>query len=283
MLRGSWDGYLKLSLISVPVRAYNAAAPGGGDIHFHQLHKDCGERIRYQKTCPVHGTVTKDEIISGYEYEKGKHVTLERDELTSLRSEDDESINIDAFTSPDRIDVLYVTGKTFYLAPSGPAGKKPYALLHEVMKDKNRCGIGTIVLAGHDEIVMIQAKERVLTMTVLYHQHQVKQPSAFEDEVGSVKATAQERKLAGTLVDASTDDSIDLSKYKDHYTERTTTLIESKLAGEQIEVPRARKRPGVINLMDALRQSVAEAQTTPRKRSRSSARPPRRHARRKSA
>lgn len=286
MLRSSWDGYLKLSLISVPVRAYSAAVAGGGDVHFHQLHRDCGERIRYQKTCPVHGEVTKDDIVSGYEYEKGKYLELERDELTALRAEDDESITIDAFTSADQIELFYLSGKTFYLVPSGPAGKKPYALLHQVMKEKGRCGIGTVVLSGHDEVVLIHPQEKVLAMSVLFHESQLKHPAAFEDEVGAAKATAQELKLAGTLVDASTTDKIDLAQYKDQYTERTTKLLEAKLAGEKIEVRKAAKTRGVINLMDALRRSLDEKQGTKGKRSRGAAhaRPARAHpARRKIA
>jgi len=87
-LHSSWEGFLRLSLISAPVRAYNAAVPGGGDIHFHQIHRDCGERIKYKKTCPVHGEVSKDEIISSYEHKKGEYVEMEKDELEKLRSED---------------------------------------------------------------------------------------------------------------------------------------------------------------------------------------------------
>src|SRR2546421_6833774 len=102
-LRSSWEGFLKLSLISVPVRAYNAAVPGGGDIHFHQIHKECGNRIRYQKVCPVHGEVTKEQIVSGCEYEKGKYVEFNPEEISKLRAENDESINIDVFTAPAKI------------------------------------------------------------------------------------------------------------------------------------------------------------------------------------
>src|ERR1700733_13188123 len=88
--RSSWEGFLKLSLISVPVRAYNAAVAGGGDVHFHQIHKKCGSRIHYQKVCPIHGEVAKDEIVKGYEYEKNEYVELEPDEVAKLRAEDDE-------------------------------------------------------------------------------------------------------------------------------------------------------------------------------------------------
>ncbi len=255
-MRSSWEGFLKLSLISVPIRAYNAAVPGGGDIHFHQIHKNCGSRIRYQKVCPQHGEVTKDEIISGYEYEKGKYVELDPAEISHLRAENDESINIDVFTDPAAVDPIYLSGKSFFLVPDGPAGQKPYALLHQVMKEKNRCAVATIIIGGHEEAVVLRPLDKLLSMTVLYHAHQVKKPATFEDESTEPKVSAQELKLASNLVDAATTDSVDLSQYKDHYTERTTELIEAKLSGHKLTAPAREKAPPVINLMDALRKSL---------------------------
>lgn len=105
-LRSSWDGFLKLSLISIPVRAYNAAVAGGGEIHFHQIHKECGSRIKYQKVCPIHGEVTKEEIVSGYEYQKDEYVELEPSEIAELRAAKDESINIDSFIAPKSLDPI---------------------------------------------------------------------------------------------------------------------------------------------------------------------------------
>ena len=258
-LRTSWQGFLRLSLISVPVRAYNAAVAGGGDIHFHMIHKNCGERIRYQKVCPLHGEVNKDEIVSGYEYEKGKCVEIDPEELKKLRSDEDEAINIESFTTPDEVDVIYLSGKTFFLVPAGPPGQKPYVLLHRVMKEKKRYAIATVVLSGRDEIVLIRPLEKLLTMSVLYHHEQVKEPAAFEDEVGEGKVTAQELKLAGTLVDASTVERVDLTQHKDQYTKRISEFLEARMSGKKVTAPRHEKAPHVINLMDALRKSLVQA------------------------
>jgi DNA end-binding protein Ku len=259
-LHSSWDGFLRLSLISIPVRAYNAAVPGGGDIHFHQIHKDCGNRVHYQKVCPVHGVVNKDEIVSGYEYKKNQYVEIDKDEIAKLRIEDDKAINIDAFTDPGDLDAIYLTGKTFYLVPASPAGQKPYVLLHEVMKDKNRQAVATIVLGGHDETVLIRPAAKLLTMTVLYHQDQLKRPTAFQDEVGDAKVTAKERKLAEALVEESTPHEFDFSQYKDRYTERVSKALQVKMSGKQSSLPRREKAPHVINLMEALRKSLAQTQ-----------------------
>src|SRR2546421_6415295 len=99
--RPSWDGFIKFNLISVPVKAYSATVSGGGKIGFHLLHKKCNSRIRYKKVCPIHGEVEKDEIVSAYEYAKGKYVPVDPEELDKLRTENDKAIGIDAFIRPE--------------------------------------------------------------------------------------------------------------------------------------------------------------------------------------
>lgn len=257
-LRSSWEGFLKLSLLSIPVRAYNAIVPGDGEFHFHQIHKNCCKRIRYQKVCPVHGPVTKEEIDSGYEYEKDQYVQLEPEEIVNLRSEADQAITIDTFLPPHDIDPRFLTGKTYYLVPEGPAGLKPYVLLHHVMRSKERNAVASVVMAGHDEAVLIRPLEKLLVMSVLYRESQIKSPSAFADEIREVETTAQERKLATTLVDASTSDHLELARFKDLFTERVADLIEDRLVGKKEKPGHLEKHPPVINLMDALRQSVEQ-------------------------
>ncbi len=280
-MRSSWEGFLKLSLVSVPVRAYNAAVPGGGDVHFHLIHKGCGERIRYQKVCPVHGEVDKDEIVSGYEHAKDQYVEFAPEEIAKLRAQNDQSINIDAFVSPDTIDPIYLEGRTFFLVPDGPAGQKPYLLLHQIMKEKHRDAVASIILSGHEEVVLVRPLAKLLCMTVLYLENQIKKTTDFEDELGDAKISAQELKLAGALVDASTSDKVDFSHYKDQYTERTKEVIEAKLAGKEMPGKSAEKGAPIINLMDALRESVKQKQGTKRKPGWHPPRPAATHGRRK--
>jgi DNA end-binding protein Ku len=274
-LRSSWDGFLKLSLISIPVRAYNAAVRDRGEVRFHQVHKDCGERIRYQKVCPIHGEVKKEEIVSGYEYEKGEHLQFDPGELKKARAQDDETISIDLFTRADEIDPRYYSGKTYYLAPEGRAGQKPYALLHRVMSEQERSAIARIVISGQEETVLIRPLENLLVMHVLFYENQVKAPDAFASEVGDADVKGQELELARTLVEASSADKFDFSEYKDLYTERVTKLIEAKSQGKTVRGPHKEKAPAVINLMDALRKSLKETQGD-RKPSRRHAAPRRR-------
>src|SRR3954453_1907741 len=112
--RPSWSGFLKFNLISIPVKGYNAAATGGGKIGFHLLHDKCHERIKYKKVCPIHGEVTNDEIVSGYEVSKGKYVIVDKEERSGVKSEDDKTIDVDAFVPPQAIDPIFFSGKTYY-------------------------------------------------------------------------------------------------------------------------------------------------------------------------
>ena len=136
--RSSWKGFLRLSLVAVPVKAYPASASGGGDIHLHQLHAGCHSRIRYHKVCPLHGQVQSDAIVSGYEYTKDQYIVVDPAELDQLRSQADHAITIAEFIAPEALDPLYASGKSYYLLPDGPVGQKPYAVLAQAMREAHR-------------------------------------------------------------------------------------------------------------------------------------------------
>jgi DNA end-binding protein Ku len=266
MPRASWDGFLRLSLISIPVRAFNSAEPNHGAVRFNQIHKNCGERIRYTKTCPIHGQVDKDEVVSGYPVAKGEYAEISKDEIAELHSEDEKTIEIDAFTAPDAIGPEYFSGKTYYLLPDGPAGQKPYALLCRVMADKGVQAIAHMVLSGHEQQVVIRPAQpdgKVLEMSVLFYASQVKPVTGFDDEVGKRDVSAQELKLAAALVDQSIVKKFDFSKLADRYAERATELVESKSTGKRATAPKKEKPAAVINLMDALKKSLEKGPKKP--------------------
>src|SRR5262245_10944952 len=132
--RTSWKGFLKLSLVSVPVKAFTANDTGA-EVHLNQLHKDCHSRIKYQKVCPEHGELSAEQIVSGYEHGKGEYVVVDPEEVDKLRTKADRSVNIDGFVAADAIDARYYAGKTWYLLPDGVAGERPYALMRRGMAD----------------------------------------------------------------------------------------------------------------------------------------------------
>jgi DNA end-binding protein Ku len=257
--RSTWKGYLKINLVSVPVKAYTANASGGGEVRLNQLHKDCNSRINYKKTCPIHGEVSGDAIVSGFEYSKGQYVIVDADELDKLRTEDEKAININTFVSPNAIDPIYYSGKSYYLVPDGPVGQKPYSVILQAMVDEKRYGVATVVFHGKDQLVLIRPYGDLLTMEVLSYENQVTKPSAFAEEAPKTEVIPEELKLAKMLIGQSTAKKFDLSVYKDNYTEKLTQLVEAKIAGKEIVAPPAHEGPQVINLMEALKQSVAQS------------------------
>jgi DNA end-binding protein Ku len=256
--RSIWKGFIRLSLVSVPVKAYTASATQG-EIHLRQLHRECNSPIKYQKTCPIHGEVSAADIVSGYEYSKGQYVVIEPEEIDKMRTESDKAVNIEGFVAPDAVDPLYLTGSTYYLLPEGAVGQKPYALLHRGMVEEGRYAIAQTVLFRREHVVLLRPVGKVIGMSTLFYENQVKEGDSFADELTSPEVSPEELKLAKTLIDASGLEDFDLARYKDTYNEKLTALIHAKAEGREIVAPPAAEGPKVINLMDALKQSLEEA------------------------
>jgi DNA end-binding protein Ku len=258
--RPSWEGHLTFNLVSIPVKAFSAVGAGSGKIGFHLLHKGCNERIRYKKVCPVHGEVHNDEIVSGYEYQKGQYVTVEKDEKGELRERDDKAISIDTFVSPDAIDPIYFSGRTYYLVPNGPAAQKPYAVMYEAMRAHERLAVARLVLSGRGHVAVVRPFGKLLGMTLLAFGDQVKPPGPFEAEVGKPDVSAKERDLAEALLDSATSD-FDLTKYRDDYAAKLAKLVQGKTRRKLGRNGKAAGPAAVGDLMDALRQSLAQQGT----------------------
>jgi DNA end-binding protein Ku len=291
--RASWKGQIRFGLVSFGVQAVNALSTSGGDIHFHQLHAPCHSRIRYKKVCPIHGEVSQDEIVSGYEYERGKYVEFAKDELEELRPESERALSIDTFIAPGEIDPMYLDGRAYYLIPETAEAQEPYVLFREAMKRQKRWGIGHAVMFGRDQLALVRPVEQLLAMSLLNYEAEVRKPKDMEDDVVESKLAPRKIELAEKLIETWTEDDFDFSQYKDTYQDRLKELIDAKVAGREVVAPAAEEEePEVINLMDALaasvrkgkpRQSAAAARTAAHaKRRTTSHRKPRARARRAS-
>jgi DNA end-binding protein Ku len=255
----SWKGFLKLSLVSVPVKAYTATA-SGNDITLHQLHAKTHTRIQYKKVAPEVGEVSSEEIVKGYEYDKGQYVIVNEEELDKLRTESDKSIRIDGFIRPEDLDGIYMGGRTYFLTPDGPVGQKPYSLLMKGMQANGVSAIAEVVISQKEQVVLVRPVDGVLTMTVLNRKDEVKPAAAFKDEITETESSEAERSLADTLIKASIIKEFDFGKYHDVYKEKLTKLIQMKIEGQEVVQVRDPEEPKIINLMEALKRSVAEAQ-----------------------
>ncbi|MGE3806361.1 MAG: Ku protein [Gemmataceae bacterium] len=250
--RATWSGMLQFGLVAVPVKAYSVtrSAPS---IHLNQLHADCGQRIRYEKHCPQHGKVDGAAIVSGYEYAAGQYVVIDEEEIEQLRTAQDKAVSLQQFISADEVDARLFAGRSYHLAPDGPAARRPYAVLNQAMVQRTRCALGRVALHGSRLLVLVRPTESLLVMHVLHFPEELRAaPTPQTDEAA---ITEEEGRLAGLLVDAASM-SPNWSDYRDESAAELQNLIEAKVAGRPLPAP-ADEAVAVLPLLDALKQSVA--------------------------
>ena len=274
--RTIWKGFIQFSLVSVPVKAYTATASGGGGrVSLNQLHKDCNSRIQYKKTCPVHGEVPGDQIVSGYEFADNQYVVIESDELEKIRSPRERAINIEGFVDEEAVDPAYLSGKTWYLVPDGPIGQKPYGLLRRVMVESKRNAFARVVISGKQQLIMLRPLGSLIAGSMLSYDAEVKSPEEFEKEVVEIEVSPGELQLAKTLTDSLAMREFDLAAYKDDYAEKLGQLIEAKVSGKQVVAPPSEEPAQVINLMEALQKSLEQSKRSGAAAAAAKGKPPR--------
>src|SRR5262249_26589315 len=223
------------------------------------------KRIRYQKVAPGVGAVENEEIIKGYEYEKGKYVLLDQKEIDELKLESKQTIELVRFVEPSAIDPRYYE-RPYYLLPDGDAGEEGYVIMQRALKQANKVGIGQLILRGQSNIVALEPCGRGLLLEILRHADEVKAADAFFEDVPDVKVDKEALELAIELVERKSG-KFEPEKLKDEYTEAVWELINAKIEHRAPtvvtgEAPSAK----VINIMDALKKSVkAQGKTTPSK------------------
>jgi DNA end-binding protein Ku len=268
--RASWNGTLVFGLVSIPVEAFNAVNRDESDIHFHQLHAECHRRIQYKKVCPLHGEVTQDEIVSGYEYRPGKYVEIDPEELDTIKTKKDRALTIDTFVSPETIDPVYLDGRMYYLLPAADSAAEPYSVMVEAMSKEERYGIGNVVIFGKEQLAMVRAISGVLHMAMLNFDEEIRPPAEAKKALPPVRQISRQVTLARALIRNWFKEEFDFTKYDDQYRKRVARLIKAKVAGHEVVKPAEEEpEPDVVNLMEALKRSVAaETNGRPRKKAR---------------
>lgn len=265
--RSVWKGFVRFSLVSVPCRAYTAAgcdrgAPGGDSVALHQLHKGCGARIKYVKTCPIHGEVTTSEIEKGYEFSKDQYVVIEPEEIEKISAENERTISVESFLKESEIDPMYHSGRTMYLAPDGPAGRKPYAMMHQAMVEEKRVAFARGVFSNRESIMLLRPVGKLIVMTHLHFAGEVRPMHPVEGMVPDVETNQKELELAKMLIGQLTEKKFDLEQHRDVYADSMKALIASKVEGKEVVAPPSGgdEEPQVGNLLEALQRSLAEAE-----------------------
>jgi DNA end-binding protein Ku len=254
--RPSWSGLLRLSLVSLPVKAY-AAVSSASTSHFHLLHAGCGQRISYAKHCPHHGPVEGEAIVKAYEYAPDQYVVVEPQELEQLRPPRDKALVLEQFIGVEEVPPTFFAGRCLYLVPDGAAAQHPYGVLVEALQHAGRAALGRVVLSNSRQLVLVRALGRLLVLDVLHYPAQVRHSASWEADLPPCTASDAERDLAAQLI-ALASAPLDWTRYRDTSAEELAALVEAKRV--QQAPPSAPEEPVVLRLLDALKQSVAAAQ-----------------------
>ncbi len=251
--RSTWKGYLKVSLVNIPVKVFPATDPGA-TLSFNQLHAECQTRIQQKRWCPrCEKEVPNTDLVKGFEFEKGRYVIVEDEDFEKVRVDSTRVINLERFTDDTEIDPIYLE-RPYYLAPDGAVATEAFAVIREGMKGK--AGIGKVALYGREYLVKVQPRDRGLIMYTLRHASEIRSMDAI-DELSGVPATVkpEEVKLARQVM-GTFEGEVDLTEYQDAYQAGLREIIDAKVEGREIVAPEVEAPPKVVNLMEALRKSL---------------------------
>jgi Ku protein len=275
--RAYWKGSLKLSLVSCPVLLYPAST-SVEKTRFHMINKETGNRLKQQMVDSETGDVVEsDQKGRGYEVSKGEYVEVEREELEAVQVESNHTIDIDSFVPREEIDKRYLNNP-YYIAPDGKAGVDAFAVIRDAMKDKDRVALARIVLSNREHVIAIEPLGKGLLGTTLRYPYELRDEDDYFDDIKNPKISRDMIELASHILDSKAA-HFDPSKFKDEYENALKTLVKRKAAGKPVKAVEREERPdNVINLMDALRQSL-KGKTSAKRASHASPRTARRTSR----
>jgi DNA end-binding protein Ku len=294
-MRTIWNGSISFGLVSIPVGLALATKPAArqSDVSFRLLHRECRTPIRQKRWCPTHDQeVGPDELVKGWEVAKGEFVIVEEEDLEAIEQTDDSrSIDIARFVPLDTVDPIFFD-RTYFLAPSSNAAqRRPYVLLLEAMKETDMAAMGRFVLRGQEHYCLIRPRGDALALETLFLAEDVRSQAEIEEAVDETEVRDQELDLARQVIESLASD-FEPEELQSEYRRDLRAMLEAKLAGEEIARPEpvADEAP-VVDLMEALRASVAEASKTKKKepaakapaKKKAAARPKAKAAARKSA
>jgi len=266
MPRAMWKGAITFGLVTIPVAVYPVTEEKS--LKFNQLHDEDGGRIRYKRVCEKDGKeVPFEHIVKGYEYEKGRYVLLNDDDFDAVPIKSSRAIDIQQFVDLDDIDpVMYK--KSYYLVPE-KTGAKAYALLREAMSQDGRVGIAKVSFRDREHLAALRFKDDSFVLETMYWPDEIREAD-FGDVDVDIKVRDQELEMARQLIDSLTAEW-NPDEFTDEYREALMQIVEAKINGEEIEVVQPEPTAKVVDLMEALKASVAAAKTTTDKASGGSA------------
>ena len=257
MATSVWKGHLTFGLVSIPVRLFTAARTE--NVSFNQLHKHDNSRIKQVIYCQAEDKpIPRDEIVKGYEYEKGKYVVIEDEDIKKVAPKTAKVMEIQEFVKADDVDPVFLES-SYYMAPD-EGGEKPYALLFEALRETKYYAVAKIAMHNREHVVIVRPGERGMVLHTMYFADEVRRTEEFRTDISQVKE--KELALAKTLVEALAS-GFEPEKYHDTYRDNLRQMIEAKVQGHKIvETPQTHMAP-VVDIMEALKKSL-EARKPPK-------------------
>ncbi len=275
-----WKGSITFGLLSIPIRMYTAAR--SDRTYLHQIHKKCNSRVKQPLFCPVcNRQVDRSEIIKGYEYEEGQYVLIDDDEIKKITAKSGRTMEILAFVKESQIDPIYFDAS--YFAMPEKESEKPYALLLKALEDTDRVGIAKLTMHQREYTVFIRPRNHGLTIHTMYFANEIREVAGYGKHEENISLKPQEIKLAEQLIETLSED-FNPKKYHDTFQENLKALIAAKLEGKAAvaETPAPRRAP-VIDMMEALKRSLATSEQQNSKRAAKSRNQDEREPRRRKA
>jgi DNA end-binding protein Ku len=257
-MRTIWNGSINFGLVNIPIGL--AVAQQRKDTAFRTLHRECGTPIKQKRYCPFHERdVEADELVKGWEFSKGQFVLVEDSDLEAVALQRSQSVDIIRFVPIDQVDPIYFD-RTYYLAPAGPeAQRRPYVLLLRAMQEAGMAAVGKFVLWGKENLCLIRPLGESLVLETLFFAEDIRPRKEIDDAVEETDVKGPELAMATQLVESLVGD-FDPQDYENDYRNELRAMLEAKLEGKEITAPEPAPEAPVVDLMEALKQSVAQAQ-----------------------
>jgi DNA end-binding protein Ku len=257
-MRTIWNGSINFGLVNIPIGL--AVAQQRKDTAFRTLHRECGTPIKQKRYCPFHERdVEADELVKGWEFAKGQFVLVEDSDLEAVALQRSQSVDIIRFVPIDQVDPIYFD-RTYYLAPAGPeAQRRPYVLLLRAMQEAGMAAVGKFVLWGKENLCLIRPLGESLVLETLFFAEDIRPRQEIDEAVEETEVKGPELVMATQLVESLVGD-FDPKDYENEYRNELRAMLQAKLEGKEITAPEPAPEAPVVDLMEALKQSVAQAQ-----------------------
>ena len=257
-MRTIWNGSINFGLVNIPIGL--AVAQQRKDTSFRTLHRECGTPIKQKRYCPFHERdVEADELVKGWEFAKGQFVLVEDSDLEAVALQRSQSVDIIRFVPVDQVDPIYFD-RTYYLAPAGPeAQRRPYVLLLRAMQEAGMAAVGKFVLWGKENLCLIRPLGEALVLETLFFAEDIRPRKEIDEAVEETDVKGPELAMATQLVESLVGD-FNPKDYENEYRNELRAMLEAKLEGKEITAPEPAPEAQVVDLMEALKQSVAQAQ-----------------------